>query len=180
MINNLKSVLLIVSIFLVACNPLSENDGLKENINTVASEQFQPATELVAGGYAPQDYWSGQWRMINIWAEWCKPCWQEIPELNQFYAAQKNSGVQLLGFNFDELEQSELVILKEKMSIQFPILSQWPGSWTKPDIKGLPATIILSPDDQIIDVLWGPQSLSSLNKRLEEAKNVMKDRLKES
>jgi thiol-disulfide isomerase/thioredoxin len=165
MISGIKFALLISSIFLAACNPLSEKPT--------------PGTALVAGGYAPQDHWSGQWRVINIWAEWCKPCWQEIPELNQFFAAQEKHGVKLLGFNFDELEQAELVALKEKMSIQFPILSQWPDMWTKPVIKGLPATLILSPDDQVIKILWGPQSLSSLDKGIEDAKKVIKDSLKE-
>lgn len=180
MISGIKSVLLIICIFIVACNPLSESDSLKQNIDTKESERLQPKVELVAGGYAPQNLWAGQWRIINIWAEWCKPCWQEIPELNQFYAAQDEGGVKLLGFNFDELEQAELAILKEKMSIQFPVLSLWPDVWTKPDIRGLPATVILSPDGLVVDVLWGPQSLSSLNKGLEEAREVIKDRVKES
>jgi thiol-disulfide isomerase/thioredoxin len=169
MINDAKLIILMGCLFLSACNPLSESHVSDEKV----------AAAFVGGDYASQDYWSGQWRMINIWAEWCKPCWQEIPELNHFFAAQEKMGVKLLGFNFDELERGELVILKEKMSIQFPILTQWPTSWTKPEIKGLPATVIVSPDDKIINILWGPQSFSTLSRSLDDAKKVIKDRFDE-
>ena len=179
MIHGVQYILLIGCIFLVACNPLSEQDVLADKNAAASTGLVQQGTALVAGDFAPQDHWSGQWRVINIWAEWCKPCWQEIPELNQFFAEQENAGVKLLGFNFDELAQDELVVLKEKMSIQFPLLTEWPNAWTKPDIRGLPATIILSPDDKIINILWGPQSLESLYKGIEDSKKVIKDRLEE-
>jgi hypothetical protein len=38
--------------------------------------------------------------------------------------------------------------------------------------------VILSPDDQVINILWGPQSISSLDKGIEDAKKVIKDSLK--
>ena len=123
------------------------------------------------------DHWSGQWRLVNIWAEWCKPCWKEIPELNQFYAVNKNSDIKLLGFNFDELENDELIILKEKMSIDFPVISEWPEVWTKPDVMGLPATVIITPDNIIIDVLWGEQTVESLNAAIEKSKQVAEDNI---
>jgi thiol-disulfide isomerase/thioredoxin len=170
MINDAKFILLIGCLLLSACNPYSESHVVDEKVVSVPEGLLLQATALAGGDYAPKDYWSGQWRIINIWAEWCKPCLQEIPELNQFFAAQEKFGVKLLGFNFDELERAELVILKERMSIQFPVLTQWPESWAKPEIKGLPATVILSPDDKIINILWGPQSFSTLSRSLDDAK----------
>ena len=180
MINGVKCLLLMGCIFLIACNPLSEKEGMQKADVDKASNGFEPqGAALVSGELTPANHWSGQWRVINIWAEWCKPCWQEMPELNQFFAEQENSGIRLLGFNFDELEQAELVILKDTMSIQFPVLTHWPDVWTKPEIRGLPATVILSPDDQIINILWGPQSLDSLYKGIEASKKVIKDRVEE-
>lgn len=32
----------------------------------------------------------GQWLLVNYWAEWCKPCLEEIPELGAF--AGKHAG----------------------------------------------------------------------------------------
>jgi len=165
MISRIKCILLMSCLFLVACKPLLEHEFIAGLLGQ--------GTELVDGDYAPKNHWSGQWRIINIWAEWCKPCWQEIPELNQFFALQGDRDIKLLGFNFDELEQGELVLLKEKMSIKFPILTQWPSEWEKPRITGLPASIILSPDGAVIKILWGPQNLASLHKGIEDAKRAM-------
>ena len=42
----------------------------------------------------------GEWLLINYWAEWCKPCIEEIPELNEF--AQLNANrARVLMVNFD-------------------------------------------------------------------------------
>ncbi len=144
-------VLAFIIVFISACNPALQG------------------TELVDGEYAPGDHWSGQWRVVNIWAQWCKPCWQEIPELNRFHALQGAEDVKLLGYNFDQLERNELLQLKQEMSIQFPVLTAWPENWHKPEVKGLPATIIMAPDDSISRVLLGPQSLSSLHKAIKDA-----------
>ncbi len=113
-----------------------------------------------------------RWRVVNIWAEWCKPCWQEIPELNQFYAQHKQTDVELLGFNFDEVASDELRRLQSKMSIDFPILNAWPQHWTQPEVMGLPATVIISPNDVIVDVLWGEQTMSSLQQGIDEAREI--------
>ncbi len=159
-------LVLALSLLLIACKPLLET-GLLDG-------WFNQGVELVDGDYAPRNNWQGQWRVINIWAEWCKPCWQEIPELNQFFALQGPNDVQLIGYNFDELEQAELKSLKEKMSIQFPLLTEWPEAWETVEVKGLPATIIMSPEGRIATVLWGPQNLEGLHKALEKEKNSMK------
>ena len=39
----------------------------------------------------------GHWVLVNYWAEWCKPCLEEIPELNSIDTA---SAVVVLGVNF--------------------------------------------------------------------------------
>ena len=79
------------------CKPIFESD--------LYGQWFERGTKLVEGDYTPVDHWAGQWRVVNIWAQWCKPCWQEMPELNQFYALQGANDIKLLGYNFDQLPQ---------------------------------------------------------------------------
>lgn len=153
---------LLLVLFLSGCDSTSDSEFVNITDTSHSLEEKPKGTSLVAGGYTPVDHWIGQWRVVNVWAEWCKPCWQEIVELNTFNTLQKNMDVKLLGFNFDELEPSELLELKQKMSIHFPVLTVWPDRWQKPEIKGLPATIIIAPDDSVQDVLWGPQTSESL------------------
>jgi len=49
------------------------------------------------------------------------------------------------------------------------VLEQWPEQWPQVDIKGLPATLLIAPDDSLYKVLWGPQSNASLHNAIEEA-----------
>lgn len=164
-----KASLLFVCVMLSACKPLSEYGFM--------SSLLDRGTLLASGEYTPNNHWEGQWKIVNIWAEWCQPCWQEIPDLNQFY--KQNNGydnnkerekteaqqemIQVLGLNFDQLDAKELAKLKIIMSIEFPVLTQWPEVWEKPDIKGLPATVIIGPNNKVRNVLFGPQTLKSLN-----------------
>lgn len=152
-------------VLLNGCKPIYESD--------LYHQWFDRGTPLVEGEYAPANHWEGQWRVVNIWARWCKPCWQEMPELNQFYALQGLSGIKVLGYNFDQLQQEELKHLKIEMNIQFPVLVSWPEVWQFPDVTGLPATLLISPDNRLVKVLWGPQTVSSLNAEVEYAKNAV-------
>ena len=44
------------------------------------------------------DDFRGRWVLVNYWAEWCKPCLEEIPELNEL---DKAPDISVLGVNFD-------------------------------------------------------------------------------
>lgn len=146
---------------LSGCKPINET--------TWFGQLFDRGTPLADGGFTPWNHWEGQWRIVNIWAQWCKPCWQEIPELNEFYIVQE-SDVKLLGYNFDELSKEELPPLKAEMGIQFPVLAFWPEAWSYPAMKGLPATLIIAPDNTVLKVLWGAQTLDRLKQEIETSK----------
>lgn len=168
MINSgMRSVFLLALVLsLIGCKPIYDSE--------LYGQWFDRGTLLVEGDYTPIDHWAGQWRLVNIWAEWCKPCWQEMPELNQFYALQGPNDIKVLGYNFDQLQQEELKQLKTEMNIQFPVLVYWPELWQRPDVKGLPATLIIAPDNKVVKVLWGPQTLSSLHKAIDSVKILHK------
>jgi len=50
--------------------------------------------------YFPEQF-IGKWLLVNIWASWCAPCVQEIPELAQFAATQDTNNVQVIGIALD-------------------------------------------------------------------------------
>ena len=104
---------------------------------------------------------------INYWAEWCKPCREEIPELNQFreeFAGQ----VDLYGVNFDGATGERLAEQEKALGVEFPTIPD-PGparGWVQPE--GLPYTIVADKQGNIIDRLPGIQSLDSLRRALEK------------
>jgi thiol-disulfide isomerase/thioredoxin len=103
----------------------------------------------------------GHWAVINYWAEWCKPCIKEIPELNLL--AQEYPKIKVLGVNFDGASGDELERQVEQLGISFPTLATDPSAelgTSRPMV--LPTTLILAPDGTLKDTLVGPQTLESL------------------
>ena len=71
--------------------------------------------------------WQGRWVVINYWAEWWKPCLEEIPELNAFGAAHPEQ-VLLVGVNYDGVKGEALQPLIEKFTIDFPVIEDPAGT----------------------------------------------------
>lgn len=98
----------------------------------------------------------GHWVLVNYWAEWCKPCLEEIPELNELDRA---SAIVVLGVNFDDIQGQELIDLGKRMGIEYGMLSEDPGpefGWKTP--VALPATFVVDPDGDLVEARFGPQT----------------------
>lgn len=105
--------------------------------------------------------YQGRWLVINYWAEWCKPCIEEIPELNVLDATYPQ--VAVLGVNFDGATGVPLAQQVKKLGIEFPILALDPADTLQVERPVvLPATFILNPDGKLVHSLVGPQTLESL------------------
>ncbi|NWN90886.1 TlpA family protein disulfide reductase [Marinobacter adhaerens] len=98
----------------------------------------------------------GQWVLVNYWAEWCKPCLEEIPELNEL---DKATDITVLGVNFDEIKGEALVDLGKRMGIEYNMLTEDPApefDWKVP--VALPATFVVGPDGNLLEARFGPQT----------------------
>jgi thiol-disulfide isomerase/thioredoxin len=122
-----------------------------------------------SGSRAPQENLKdlqGQWLVINYWATWCKPCIEEIPELNSF-AQQYSQQARVFGVNFDGLSGEELNAASTLLGIDFPTLATDPSSqlgYERPSV--LPTTIVINPQGQLQKILLGPQTAASLSQAI--------------
>jgi thiol-disulfide isomerase/thioredoxin len=104
----------------------------------------------------------GRWLVINYWAVWCKPCIEEIPELNQFAKQQAETTV-VLGVDFDQSSGEKLQQAVADLAIEFAVLHNDPASllgYQRPQV--LPTTLIYNPDGKLVHTLIGPQNRQSL------------------
>lgn len=102
----------------------------------------------------------GQWVVINYWAVWCKPCIQEIPELNKLAELPQ---VTVLGVNYDGISGDELTQQVQKLGVAFPTLAVDPAAQlgiARPVV--LPTSLVLDPQGKLQGTLVGPQTLETL------------------
>lgn len=109
----------------------------------------------------------GKWVVINYWSSWCKPCAEEIPELNLFYFAHKDKDAVVLGYNYDHAPPSEIPMLIQRMGVLFPTLMEDPATQLGViSISGLPTSFLIGPDGKLKQTLMGEQTQYSLEQAM--------------
>ncbi len=122
----------------------------------------QPDAYSITGKPISFKNFIGKWVVINYWADWCKPCITEIPELNELYKQHKKDVV-VIGVNYDQLPKQKQLALAKKLHIDYILLASNPAK--KLGIKDssvLPATYIINPNGKLSDALLGPQNQKKL------------------
>ncbi len=140
------ALLLVAALMLLACS----KEPPPAVLHTVEGNVLQPAD------------WQGKWVYINYWAEWCKPCAEEIPVLNKF--AAEHSNVLVVGVNFDNPENVAALQQISRMRIEFAVVTNDSAQTVFPHSvpTGLPGTIMVNPEGKVLRTLQGPQTESTL------------------
>lgn len=60
--------------------------------------------------------------ILNIWATWCAPCREEIPDFVELYRKYKDEGLMILGVSIDKQGESVVKPFVEKYDINYPIV----------------------------------------------------------
>lgn len=108
-----------------------------------------------------------QWLVINYWAEWCRPCRTEIPELNRLEKQLQGQSARVIGVNFDALQGEALSKAADGFDIQFTVLASDPAAHFKlPRNDVLPVTYLVDGDGRLRERLVGEQTAAGLLARL--------------
>jgi len=131
--------------------------------SVLLSCSFDEQIEFSDGTRTQMSHWQGRWLVINYWAEWCAPCRHEIPELNELHANRVESGVVVLGVNYDGLSQPKLGEVMQRMDVKFPVLKRDPQvKYGYARAEHLPMTVLINPEREVHDILIGPQTAASI------------------
>ncbi len=113
----------------------------------------------------PQDY-AGRPMLINVWASWCGPCIEEMPELQRYSDTQGERGVQVIGLALDDAQSVRAFL--QRVPVRYPILLDTPGpadaSVRLGNRRGvLPYSVLIGPDGRILRQRLGPFSSGELD-----------------
>ncbi|GAB3488835.1 TlpA family protein disulfide reductase [Marinomonas epiphytica] len=112
---------------------------------------------------------SEQWTLINYFAEWCKPCLEELPELNEL---SHSTELRIFGISYDSLTDPQIKDLIDKYNIEFPILTT--PSATKLPValpSVLPTTYLIAPNGEIAGVIHGVVTKQLVMERIAKLQN---------
>ena len=106
-----------------------------------------------------QQFQGDSWTVVNYWAVWCKPCREEIPELNEL---NKDADIQVLGVNFDRKTGDALAIDSRTLGLEFTNIDDPSQSLGVERPSVLPTTFVINPEGEIEAVLIGPQTEATI------------------
>ena len=97
--------------------------------------------------------------LINVWASWCGPCIEEMPELDRYARAQGPKGVQVIGLALDTPENIRQFL--DRVPVAYPILVDTPGPadasvWLGNRKGVLPYSVLVGADGRILKQKVGP------------------------
>ena len=137
--------------------------GLVAMVLLAGCEREESQIYFADGTSTQASHWDDRWIVINYWAEWCGPCRHEIPEFNQLHAERKTNGLVVLGVNYDGLQGEKLAAVIERMDVRFPTLVVDPQvEYGFERAMTLPMTVLINPDREVHDILFGPQTVTSI------------------
>ena len=106
----------------------------------------------------PGDF-AGRPLLINVWASWCGPCLEEMPELDRFSREQGDNGTLVLGIALDD--PAAVRDFLRRIPVAYPIAVDTPGPADAGVRLGnpagvLPYTALVSADGRLLKQKIGP------------------------
>ncbi|MFC0558215.1 TlpA disulfide reductase family protein [Halalkalibacter alkalisediminis] len=161
MVLGVAAILLIAIIFFQDRQEIGSQPGMiAENFSLPMHNQ--DAGEL-------NDY-SGDVIILNMWASWCEPCRDEMPDLMRLQADYEAEGLTILTVNMQKLERTltDAPRFIEELEINLPVFFDEDGVvYERYNIIGMPTTYIISRDGTIEHLIRGEVHYEGLETLIE-------------
>jgi thiol-disulfide isomerase/thioredoxin len=114
----------------------------------------------------------GRRALVNLWATWCVPCAEEIPELQKLYPDLERSGVDLVGISVDLDTVEHVAEYVRDRGVGYPIYTTDVSAMEMLYPRGeavVPVTALLDEQGRVVRVYsgWSPESEEAIRELVE-------------
>lgn len=145
---------------------------IEKNTTINDGKVIQNETLLLASGKKKNIYTinDSDFLIINLWASWCSPCLEEIPELNKL---ANNPEINILGLVINDTEEDALATISN-LDINYPVvLNRRDVDKILSEItwSGIPTSIILNSNNEIVSTIYGKIDVQTILKLINSLSN---------
>ena len=145
---------------------------IEKNTTINDGKVIQNETLLLASGKKKNIYTinDSDFLIINLWASWCSPCLEEIPELNKL---ANNPEINILGLVINDTEEDAMATISN-LDINYPVvLNRRDVDKILSEItwSGIPTSIILNSNNEIVSTIYGKIDVQTILKLINSLSN---------
>lgn len=113
----------------------------------------------------------GKWVLVNYWATWCPPCFEEVPDLIHLYENRPKKDVMVIGVVFDYQDLQEVADYINDMVMSYPVaLSENVKVQEMQAVTALPTTFIFNPQGKLVKTKRGVVTVEYMESLINSAK----------
>lgn len=133
--------------------------GTRQSGGIASVGKRKPMPELVM-----QELDGGTWRMadhrgqvvlVNYWASWCGPCWEETPGLIRLAQEMGPKGLAVVGVAMDEGGTAKVREFVERFHVPYPVALPERMSQMGYGLEGVPTTVLVDREGRVAKTYVG-------------------------
>lgn len=88
--------------------------------------------------------------VVNLWAQWCPPCREELPYYQQLHEEARGE-VAVLGVDYQDTRPAWALDLLRETGVTYPSVADPAGELREPlAVRGLPAILLVDEDGEVV------------------------------
>ena len=97
----------------------------------------------------------GQVVLVNYWATWCEPCWEETPGLVRLSQELKPQGLAVVGVAIDEGGREKVKKFVDEFRVPYPVVLPARLSQVAYGLEGVPTSILVDREGRVAKTYVG-------------------------
>ena len=111
-------------------------------------------TQLDGGTWTMSEH-RGQVVLVNFWATWCGPCWEETPGLIRLSRELGPKGLAVVGVAIDEGGPEKVRKFVDDFGVPYPVVRPERLSQMEYGMAGVPTTVLVDREGRVAKTYVG-------------------------